>query len=94
VAIYAFKAGLNTYRLKYTLNPADPVKELPELLSTELSEWEYYRFTVNSPGESRLELTAHCTSGLVAMFLSPSVYYPNEHEHQWSAVSFHTGLFR
>lgn len=87
VGIYAFKSSANTYRLKYTLAPADPVKELPALFSTEVSNWDYYRFKVNSPGESRLEIAATCPTGQVALFLSPSIYYPNEHEHQWSAVN-------
>jgi len=44
----------------------------------------HFKFPIQNPSESRIEITAR-GSGKLALFISPSVYYPNEEEHTWSA---------
>ena len=86
VGVFGFKPGVNRFRIRYCQTPAEPVSELPEEYQTTVETWEYFKFPILYPGESRIEITALPTHGKVALFVSPSIYYPTEREHQWSAV--------
>lgn len=94
VGVFAFKPGLNTFRIRYSQTPAEPVSDLPESHETSIDTWEYFKFPVCWPGESRIEVVVAPSSGSVAVFVSSSVYYPNEREHQYSAGYFDEAVLK
>ena len=93
VGIYGYKPGLNTFRVRLVMRSAAPMIEMPDRFEHVVEDWDYYRFPVLEPGESRLEVVVTSTSGPLALFASPSCFYPNEEEHHWSIVTPTQGYF-
>ena len=93
VGVYAYKPGLNTFKVRLETRSAAPMTDLPDRLEQTVNDWNYYRFPIDNPGESRLEVVLSDCTGPVAMFASPHCFYPTEDDHHWSSVSPTQGYY-
>lgn len=80
----AYKSGLNTFLTTAKYSSVAELNDLDSEYTGELGSWMYFKFPVEYPSESRIEITAS-GNGKLAMFISPTVYYPSEEEHTWSS---------
>jgi hypothetical protein len=87
VGIYGYKPGLNTFNVRLEMVHAAAMIDLPDRFEHTVDTWDYYKFPVLYPGDSRLEVVVTPSSGHLALFASPFLYYPNEQEHHWSVVA-------
>lgn len=88
VGIYAYRTGLNTFTVKAEYSLALPQIELEGSYTGVLEDWMYFRFPIENAGDSRLEIKVEPGQGQVALFVSNSLFYPNEADHNYSIGYF------
>lgn len=87
IGVLAYKPNTNVFTVKADLSPASPLILLSGEHFGRIHSWDYFKLELQHPAQSRFEVTLDPGRGLLAMFLSPSLYYPTEREHTWSVVS-------
>lgn len=50
-----------------------------------LDKWRYFKFNIEHPGESRVEISIDPGIGFISLYASGNLYFPNEEEYTWSA---------
>ena len=93
IGIYGYKPGLNTFRVKLQMCAAALITELPAYYKQTVETWDYYRFPISHPGDSRVEIVVIAETGPLALFVSPSIFYPSPEDHHWSAVRTMQGYY-
>ena len=84
IGVFAYKQGLNTFSVTATYAKADEILDLSDSYTGDITDWNYFKFPIHSPGISRIEINLDPGKGQLAMFVSNNLYYPNEQDHQWS----------
>jgi hypothetical protein len=84
IGVFAYKPGLNTFKVTAAYAHANDIVDLADSYTGEIPEWSYFKFPIQHPGESRIELILSPGKGELAMFVSNNLYYPNTLDHQWS----------
>lgn len=85
IGIYAYKPGINTFSVVYNQESIPESLPLEAFAEGLLETWKYFKFRIENPGESRIEITVTPGYGHVQLYASANLYYPNEDEHTWSA---------
>jgi hypothetical protein len=91
IGILAYKPNMNVFTVRADLAPASPLVDLQGEHFGKVHTWDYFKMTLEHPAQSRIEVTVDPGRGVLALFLSPSLYYPTEREHAWSVVSARQG---
>jgi Histone methylation protein DOT1 len=89
IGIYAYKPGLNTFSVLYRQESIPESLNLYDSASGRLETWKYFRFKIEYPGESRIEITVTPGHGYIALYASTNLYFPNENEHTWNSGVYH-----
>lgn len=87
IGILAYKPNMNVFTVRADLAPASPLIDLQGEHFGKVRAWDYFKMNLEHPALSRIEVTVDPGRGVLAMFLSPSLYYPTEREHTWSVVT-------
>lgn len=82
IGILAYKQGLNTFQVTYNLSKTPESLELAEEYTGTITNLRYFKFRIESPGDSRIEIKLNPGKGKLALFVSKDLYYPSEDEHQ------------
>ncbi|CAG9324759.1 unnamed protein product [Blepharisma stoltei] len=84
IGVHAYKQGLNTFKVWYTLTEIPISLELNQVYTGIVHDWKYFKFPIKHAGDSRIEVKLSPGYGKLALFVSKDLYYPSEKEHQWS----------
>jgi len=87
IGVLAYKPNMNVFTVRADLAPASPLIDLQSEHFGKVHTWDYFKMSLRHPAQSRIEITVDPGRGVLALFLSPSLYYPTEREHTWSVVS-------
>lgn len=87
IGILAYTPNMNVFTVQVDLSAVGPVVLLQDEHTDTVDTWTYYQVPIQHPEHSRLEVTVHPGLGVLALFVSPTHYYPSQQEHVWSVVS-------
>lgn len=85
IGIYAYKPGLNTFSVVYKQESIPESIQLSDSAEGVLEKWKYFKFRIEHPGESRIEIILTPGYGYTQLYASGNLYFPNEDEHTWSS---------
>ena len=92
VGVFTYRPGNNEFTIQAAMVPVEPLIDLENGLEHTITNTAHYKFKLNDPGNTRLEIAIDSLPARLALFASPCAFYPSYQEHHWSVVQPYIGI--